>query len=79
MRQVWIAPGTGLATAFLEQLEAITSDSTGLMMVIFAVFAVIHSGLAFLRPYGASHLLLLGQGSHASQHTWMHTVCLVGG
>lgn len=52
MLQVWIAPGTGLATPFLKQLEAISSDSTALMIAIFAVFAVVHSGLAYLRPYG---------------------------
>jgi len=50
--QVWIAPSTGVATAFLEQLEKISSDSTALMLAIFAVFALVHSGLAYLRPYG---------------------------
>ena len=50
--QLWIAPSTGVATAFLEQLEKISSDSTALMLAIFAVFALVHSGLAYLRPYG---------------------------
>ena len=50
--QVWIAPSTGVASAFLEQLEKISSDSTALMLAIFAVFALVHSGLAYLRPYG---------------------------
>ena len=50
--QVWIAPGTGLANGFLEQLEKLSQDSTAIMMAIFAVFALVHSGLAYLRPYG---------------------------
>ena len=50
--QVWIAPGTGLATNFLEQLGKLSQDSTAVMMAIFAVFALVHSGLAYLRPYG---------------------------
>ena len=50
--QVWIAPGTGLANSFLEQLERLSQDSTAVMMAIFAVFALVHSGLAYLRPYG---------------------------
>ena len=50
--QVWIAPGTGLANGFLEQLERLSQDSTAIMMAIFAVFALVHSGLAYLRPYG---------------------------
>ena len=52
LMQVWIAPSSGVATAFLEQLEKISSDSTALMLAIFAVFALVHSGLAYLRPYG---------------------------
>jgi zeta-carotene isomerase len=50
--QLWIAPSTGVATLFLEQLEKISTDSTALMLAIFAVFALVHSGLAYLRPYG---------------------------
>ena len=49
---MWIAPSTGVANAFLEQLERVSSDSTALMLAIFAVFALVHSGLAYLRPYG---------------------------
>lgn len=49
---MWIAPGSGLANNFLEQLQNISTDSTGLMLAIFAVFALVHSGLAYLRPYG---------------------------
>ena len=44
-----------MATAFLEQLEKISSDSTAVMLAIFAVFALVHSGLAYLRPYGLYH------------------------
>lgn len=52
MYVVWIAPGTGLAINFLEELKIFSSDSTVLMMAIFAVFAIVHSGLAYIRPSG---------------------------
>ena len=51
--QVWLAPDTGYANAFLEQLQRLSTDSTVVMLAIFAVFALVHSGLAYLRPYGA--------------------------
>ncbi len=59
--QVWIAPGTGLANNFLGELQSVSSDSTVLMMTIFAVFAIVHSGLAYLRPSGRGRPLHLRQ------------------
>ena len=50
--QAWIAPGFGVAEDFLQQLQSISSDSHVVMVAIFAVFAVVHSGLAYLRPWG---------------------------
>ena len=50
---MWLAPDTGYANAFLEQLQRLSTDSTVVMLAIFAVFALVHSGLAYLRPYGA--------------------------
>jgi zeta-carotene isomerase len=49
---VWVAPGSGLADDFLATLEGLTSNSEATMLLILFVFAVAHSGLAFLRPYG---------------------------
>ena len=77
--QVWIAPSTGVASAFLEQLEKISSDSTALMLAIFAVFALVHSGLAYLRPYGTVlHLQHMSKPwacslIHAQEPTYQHT------
>jgi hypothetical protein len=51
--QVWIAPGLGLGDDFVATLSAISSDSSVVMLTILLVFALAHSGLAFLRPYGA--------------------------
>jgi hypothetical protein len=50
--QVWIAPGLGLGDDFVATLSAISSDSSVVMLTILLVFALAHSGLAFLRPYG---------------------------
>ena len=64
--QVWIAPGTGLANGFLEQLEKLSQDSTAIMMAIFAVFALVHSGLAYLRPTGIVPTLFVSVHKHGS-------------
>ena len=56
--QVWIAPGFGIAEDFLQQLKSLSSDSHIVMVAIFAVFAVVHSGLAYLRPWGKSYIPL---------------------
>jgi len=60
--QVWIAPGTGVAEDFVNVLKDLSSNSEVVMVAIFAIFALIHSGLAYLRPWGdtpppPSHLL----------------------
>lgn len=48
----WVAPGLGLGEEFVAQIEAAMGSSEATMLAILAVFAVAHSGLAFLRPYG---------------------------
>ena len=53
--QVWIAPGTGLAEDFVNSLKELSSNSEVVMVAIFAVFAFVHSGLAYLRPQGKLH------------------------
>lgn len=49
---MWIAPGLGLGDDFVAALSSLTADSSLTMLAILAVFAVAHSGLAFLRPAG---------------------------
>ena len=49
--QVFIAPG-GWADDILDQIKALSSNSEVVMVAIFGLFAVIHSGLAYLRPWG---------------------------
>ena len=51
--QVWIAPGLGLGDDFIASLSSLSDDSSVVMLAILLVFAIAHSGLAFLRPYGA--------------------------
>mgnify|MGYP001810717843 CR=1 FL=1 len=51
--QVWIAPGLGLGDSFIAGLSSLSGDSSVVMLEILLVFAIAHSGLAFLRPYGA--------------------------
>lgn len=49
----WIAPGIGVGEDFVEYLESFANASSEMTMLgILAVFAVVHSGLAYLRPYG---------------------------
>lgn len=58
---VWIQPGFGLADDFIAALEgAAGGNSEATIAMMLLVFAVAHSGLAGLRPYGT--LLRLCQG-----------------
>ena len=50
--QVWIAPGTGLGNDFVAAVDSLSPTSEVAMLLILVVFALIHSGLAFLRPAG---------------------------
>lgn len=50
--QVWIQPGTGLADDYLALVESVSSSSELTVVLILFIFAVFHSGLAGLRPYG---------------------------
>ena len=50
----WIAPGFGLGDDFIRAIESTLNSpsSETTMLGILVVFAIVHSGLAFLRPYG---------------------------
>ena len=49
---LWIDPSIGIGSKFIESFENAASSSEVAMLEILFVFAVVHSGLAFLRPYG---------------------------
>lgn len=49
---VWISPVTGVADDVVRAVSSLTADSTATMVAIFFGFALAHSGLAYLRPYG---------------------------
>ncbi|KAG7668936.1 hypothetical protein Ndes2437B_g06671 [Nannochloris sp. 'desiccata'] len=50
---VWIAPnGFGIGAEFVSSLESLFSSSEATIIGILFVFAIFHSGLAYLRPYG---------------------------
>lgn len=48
----WVAPGVGVGGDFVAAIEGAASSSEATMVGILLVFAVVHSGMAFLRPYG---------------------------
>lgn len=50
--QTWVNPDTGVANNFLDSLTSISDNPEVVMLLILAVFAGSHSGLAYLRPYG---------------------------
>ena len=51
--QVWIQPGFGLADDYLAGLEAFSGNNPeATVLLILFVFAIFHSGMAALRPYG---------------------------
>ena len=49
---IWIDPSQGLGKDFIGALEVVAGSSEATMLLILVVFAVAHSGLAYLRPYG---------------------------
>jgi len=50
---VWIAPnGFGIGAEFVSSLESLLQSSEATVLGILLVFAIAHSGLAYLRPYG---------------------------
>ena len=49
----WLSPDTGLARGWVRAFEgAAGGDSTAAMVLQLSAFAAVHSGLAFLRPWG---------------------------
>jgi hypothetical protein len=68
--QVWIQPGFGLADDYLAAVEGWTNNNPEATIVaLLGIFAVYHSGLAGLRPYG-----VLTQAQAAVSHRHRHTV-----
>jgi hypothetical protein len=50
---VWIAPnGPGIGGEFVSSIEHLLNSSEATILGILLVFAIAHSGLAYLRPYG---------------------------
>eukprot|EP01025_Chloroclados_australasicus_P046318 TRINITY_DN5111_c0_g1_i1.p1 TRINITY_DN5111_c0_g1~~TRINITY_DN5111_c0_g1_i1.p1 ORF type:complete len:388 (+),score=22.86 TRINITY_DN5111_c0_g1_i1:176-1339(+) len=52
MYVIWMSPQLGVADEFLGVLQSIGGDPQVVMLELLGVFAVIHSGLAYLRPQG---------------------------
>eukprot|EP00983_Pelagomonas_calceolata_P018586 583059-Pelagomonas_calceolata.AAC.1 len=62
-RKVWIQPGAGLADDFLGLVEGFSNNNPeATILLILFVFAVVHSGLAGLRPKGACTSVLAWMG-----------------
>ncbi len=52
--QVWISPDGGFADDYVKVVREWTNQNTELTVVSqLAIFALFHSGLAYLRPFGA--------------------------
>ena len=49
---VWIDPDLGVGSSFVNMMETMAGNSELAMLEILFVFAIAHSGLAYLRPYG---------------------------
>jgi len=49
---VWIQPGFGLADDYVAWLKSFSSDPEVVIVEILLIFALFHSGLAGLRPWG---------------------------
>lgn len=49
---VWIDPNFGVGGEFVAGIESMFTSSEATMLGILLVFAIAHSGLAYLRPYG---------------------------
>ncbi|KXZ44175.1 hypothetical protein GPECTOR_71g536 [Gonium pectorale] len=49
---VWIQPGFGLADDYLAAIQSLAGSSEVTITLILLIFAIAHSGLAGLRPYG---------------------------
>ena len=52
--QVWLAPGSGLADDFFDVIKSVSANPEFVMVAVFAVFAIVHSGLAAVRPQGTA-------------------------
>ena len=61
--QTWVDPDTGVANNFLDFLKSFSTNTEVVMLLILAVFAASHSGLAYLRPWGKRRLNLLPTSS----------------
>lgn len=52
--QVWISPDGGYADEYVKAVRQWSDSNTELTVVaMLLIFAIFHSGLAFLRPFGA--------------------------
>ncbi|CAA7396214.1 unnamed protein product [Spirodela intermedia] len=49
---VWIDPSTGFGTAFINAVSRTSNSPEVVLLVLFSVFATVHSGLASLRDAG---------------------------
>ncbi|KAL6644120.1 hypothetical protein ACP70R_018886 [Stipagrostis hirtigluma subsp. patula] len=49
---LWIDPGTGVGTRFLDAVSAVSDSHEVVMLLLTIIFAVVHSGMASLRETG---------------------------
>lgn len=49
---VWIDPKTGFGTAFIDTVSGLSESDEIVMLILIAIFATVHSGMASLRDAG---------------------------
>lgn len=52
MLQVWISPNGGLADDYVQWIQGLSSNPEFVIVALLGIFALAHSGLAYLRPAG---------------------------
>ncbi len=59
---MWISPDNGLADDYLRQIQAVSASPDFVIVALLGIFALFHSGLAYLRPQGNMKLGLTLNG-----------------
>jgi len=55
--QVWISPNGGLADDYVQWIQGLSSNPEFVIVALLGIFALAHSGLAYLRPAGGGAAL----------------------
>lgn len=54
---MWISPNGGLADDYVQWIQGLSSNPEFVIVALLGIFALAHSGLAYLRPAGGGAAL----------------------